>query len=556
MNSYFGQSDIGLTDQQIAALSSIPSTSIPYISTMNQHVGSGASPAFTRVLLGTGSAAAPSLSFTADTNKDTGIYRYAEDNLAISTAGDMRILVGTGAILSKLPINIDDSQSLSLGTGGNVKFSVSKEGKVGVGQSAGTQMLEVTGNVSVTGTMIAPSNDATTPSFGFATGNCGIYGHSLFTVGFSCNSESYGRIGTENGSSIVLGREAGAALGVTDVNGSILIGTSAGKSTSVAATKVEEGRICIGSSAGLNGTDLRGSVVIGQQANEGSASTTGGTYNTYVGSLAGQSTTTGTLNTGFGHQACKSSTTGSSNTCIGEKSDVAAGNTTNAIAIGSGVVAGTNSIVIGNASHTSATINSTKVGINQAAGTEVLEVNGNILNTSGNGTGILLSTNTGYGCKILGVDNGSTGYDLVHYTRASLNGAFTEALRVKQTKDVTCAGAIEATGSIKSSSILSTGDYINMLGNSTVTLTGSTSGIAVYTFDNTKTGMYFVSVSASLGWGGACFVFVDASSIQQLYQLPTVNNNVNFVKTGYALTLDVPSASGQYTAQKTIIKLS
>lgn len=60
----------------------------------------------------------------------------------------------------------------------------------------------------------------------------------------------------------------------------------------------------------LNGTR---NLFIGQSASTGS----GGTYNTFMGSQAGQSTTTGSFNTYFGYKAGFPNTTGSHNTFIG-----------------------------------------------------------------------------------------------------------------------------------------------------------------------------------------------------------------------------------------------
>ena len=45
-NKYFAQSGMGLTSEQISALASIPVSAVPFISTMNQHVSTGANPAF------------------------------------------------------------------------------------------------------------------------------------------------------------------------------------------------------------------------------------------------------------------------------------------------------------------------------------------------------------------------------------------------------------------------------------------------------------------------------------------------------------------------------
>ena len=53
-----------------------------------------------------------------------------------------------------------------------------------------------------------------------------------------------------------------------------------------------------------------------------------------------------------GYQAGNTITTGTNNTCIGSGSDTVAAATTNAIAIGFGTTAGSNSIVLGNSSHT------------------------------------------------------------------------------------------------------------------------------------------------------------------------------------------------------------
>ncbi|GIW89939.1 MAG: hypothetical protein KatS3mg109_0371 [Pirellulaceae bacterium] len=87
-----------------------------------------------RLLLGDGTAAAPALSFSADTN--TGIFRAAADVLGFATAGSERMRINAaGATI----IGADPGGSALLRVGGNAVFN----GNVGVGAVSPTAKLEL-----------------------------------------------------------------------------------------------------------------------------------------------------------------------------------------------------------------------------------------------------------------------------------------------------------------------------------------------------------------------------------------------------------------------------
>ena len=83
---------------------------------------------------------------------------------------------------------------------------------------------------------------------------------------------------------------------------------------------------------------------------------TTGSANTAIGTYSANATTTGSNNTAAGSGSLATNTTGSNNVAIGKGADVAAGDLTNAIAIGYNAVAsGSNKIQLGNSSITEVT---------------------------------------------------------------------------------------------------------------------------------------------------------------------------------------------------------
>jgi len=121
---------------------------------LNIGYGAGSSPTFGTVLVADGTAAAPSISFSADT--DTGFYRNASNSVALSNGGfiSLRFINSGGGIIQ----NGNNAASLSLldtgavgltaaGTNQNITFTPSGSG-AGAGKVVVTQAISSTGEIA------------------------------------------------------------------------------------------------------------------------------------------------------------------------------------------------------------------------------------------------------------------------------------------------------------------------------------------------------------------------------------------------------------------------
>jgi hypothetical protein len=86
------------------------------LNTLPQRLDPGATPTFTGLLTGDGTAAAPSLSFSADT--DTGFYRHSANIVGFGAAGARTLLFGTGGNI--FGASTDNLQYVSMPTSGAV----------------------------------------------------------------------------------------------------------------------------------------------------------------------------------------------------------------------------------------------------------------------------------------------------------------------------------------------------------------------------------------------------------------------------------------------------
>jgi len=158
----------------------------------------------------------------------------------------------------------------------------------------------------------------------------------------------------------------------------ISIGVNAGSSSSLGNV------ISIGENAG-NGTPGNDNVLIGTNAGTALANTGGdANYNVCVGYNAGNTMSTGNKNIYIGYQAGDTSTTGVGNMCVGYNSDCTEAGT-NQMALGyDAVCTASNSIVLGNTSHTSCIVHgiySTNVDVPVAVNLPVHCMSNGQLNT-------------------------------------------------------------------------------------------------------------------------------------------------------------------------------
>ncbi len=137
---------------------------------------------------GAGTAAAPTFSFSTDTN--TGIYSVAGDQLGVSTGGTLRVTVSTTGVLSTLPWWGAD------GTAGTPGISFSSDQDTGIysvganslGVSTGgtLRLTVVSTGITATVPLLASAGSAGAPSLGFAGDtNTGLYSIGADNLGVS-----------------------------------------------------------------------------------------------------------------------------------------------------------------------------------------------------------------------------------------------------------------------------------------------------------------------------------------------------------------------------------
>lgn len=251
--------------------------------------------------------------------------------------------IGNGAKASSACITIGQAVNYS----GGISLAV----KCGIGQTAGTDMLEVNGSIVANNTFKTGDGSLLLPSYTFTNDtNTGLYSHSANTIGFSVDGSHAGFLGSYAGGSVALGFNTGLLLS-SNSKYVTAIGVEAGKSiVGLSLGNYYQSAVLIGAGAGQLLTDPYSSVIIGCSA-AGLGSGTGGYENAIIGNLACGDLTSGYRNTAVGYNAGRSLTTGIGNVFIGYGSNVSAVDTSNCIAIGSSVSAATNEIRIGNSSN-------------------------------------------------------------------------------------------------------------------------------------------------------------------------------------------------------------
>jgi hypothetical protein len=174
-----------------------------------------------------GSAVVPSVGFASDTN--TGIFSVGVDGFGISAGGITQAIIGvgqttydcefnaTGQILGKngtaaspsisftnnsiTGIFSAASDSLGFSTAGTEALRVDNVGNVGIGTTAPTQRLTVSGNINATGTITAigqilgKTGTALSPSISFTNDNLtGIFQPAVDSLAISCAGSEFVRV--------------------------------------------------------------------------------------------------------------------------------------------------------------------------------------------------------------------------------------------------------------------------------------------------------------------------------------------------------------------------
>tara|TARA_B100001057_G_scaffold141044_2_gene140792 strand:+ start:3686 stop:7027 length:3342 start_codon:yes stop_codon:yes gene_type:complete len=268
-------------------------------------------------------------------NQNTASLKFENDD------GDWTISSGTS------------SYPLKFAVGGSDKFTILNDGKVGIGTTSPSTVLEVNGSFKAGG-LAYPTSDGSanqvlktdgsgTLSFVDQSGGGGGGGLSsdsqYNTVGGTNAGDSF--TGTDAEGNTLIGYDAGTAITTADDN--TCLGFDAGKALTTGGSNTFVGaevgetcttgsqNICVGRRSGQSLTTGFNNIFIGRQAGqnttEGNDNVSIGTYallnnqtgirNTVVGSNSGRAITTGTESCFFGAYAGYSLTTGSHNNSFG-----------------------------------------------------------------------------------------------------------------------------------------------------------------------------------------------------------------------------------------------
>ncbi|MBU1046256.1 tail fiber domain-containing protein [Patescibacteria group bacterium] len=224
----------------------------------------------------------------------------------------------TGAETGNLVLK-SGSSKLLLGTGNSIVMTINSSSNVGIGTTAPSQQLEITGDFEMPNTTFADQSGiiykGSTPfihnfNYGLNSGGVTTLGKNLF-IGEGAGNLTMGSIATiENHSSGNIGMGFNVLRLLTNGFNNTVIGNSAGINTTTGANNV-----FIGEQSGLNNTSGQSNVFVGGRS--GFSNTTGFS-NTGVGYDAGYGLTTARDNTYLGNGAGKSNNTGGYNVVIGK----------------------------------------------------------------------------------------------------------------------------------------------------------------------------------------------------------------------------------------------
>lgn len=228
----------------------------------------------------------------------------------------------------------------STGVGYNCK---SRANDTVVGYNAGSSVSGGTNTIVGSGSCssaTAPFVDNVT--IGYVSGESATSMQRCVLIGSSAGSAALSLTNT-----VMMGYDAGA--GVSEATDSVLIGREVCSS----AGTVDD-CVVVGASSCSHWNGASNGVVIGQGCCGTGVAT--GAFTTAVGQGNLANLTSGSANTILGTGCGGTLTTGGSNVIIGTNCDAAAVNTTNALGISAAGPLASNTITVGNSSHTSATI--------------------------------------------------------------------------------------------------------------------------------------------------------------------------------------------------------
>jgi hypothetical protein len=178
------------------------------------------------LVLPVGSATAPSLTFTANTN--TGIYSPTANQVAITTNGAQRLLVDATGILALASGTVQSPGPLLLQTSGaNTRLTVDAAGRVGIGTTP-TQILDIDAASASNGTVnIALTNAQSAAAIQLLAGGTalsvgGLSGSSVMVSTGNNTNLALGNLGA--GSGIIQFLLGGSQRACIDASGRLGIG--------------------------------------------------------------------------------------------------------------------------------------------------------------------------------------------------------------------------------------------------------------------------------------------------------------------------------------------
>ncbi len=274
----------------------------------------------------------------------------------------------------------------SVGIGYSALDNITTGGSnLAIGSNAGFSITTNSNSVFM-GTNAGRFNTAGSNFFLGASSGYGVDGSSTggSNIGVGVNSLFALTTGSDN---VCIGGSAGVAL--TEASRNILIGSSAGDSITSAGSNIYigyisgEANVTNGANVGVGSESARyntggSNTFIGYQCGAGQSGASSGGSNTGLGYRALYTHTSGANNIAIGAEAGQDVTTGGYNILIGRDADVTAGGNTNAVAIGRGTTAASDTCVLGNATYpldTTVSGNLT-IGVGAAGVDYVVTING------------------------------------------------------------------------------------------------------------------------------------------------------------------------------------
>ena len=336
-NYHFGQSTIEISDTQIAALASIPLTTIPYLSNIDQYLNTTGTPEFQK--LGINQIAGSNQLEVNGTTILKGVTSITNTTQSNDTQSGCVVLSGGLAVQKNLTI------------GGSTTFS---------GGFANMNISNLNSTNITTGSIIV-QNGATINNISTTSVSSGSLIVSNGTVSnLNATSLTCGSLLVSSGGLSVSGIiYSNNTTDSTDTSsGSLVIKGGVGISKALRVTNIATNYI---ESSRFTYSDQLKTVSLGY------LSGTSDQASTYIGHYAGEFVNTGITNTLIGHSAglnyfgASDMVAGSRNVLVGFATGVLDGSAINAVGIGYGVVSDSNKIVLGNAQHTTCIINATGV---------------------------------------------------------------------------------------------------------------------------------------------------------------------------------------------------